>query len=190
MGGVLSIFTGGEVYVAVFPATSATVTLPVTADPSTVSTRGLGAEVEASPDKASVAVKGTFTFVLLQPAALAAGAAAPKATIGGVLSVFTVGDMKVAELPAISVTVTGPFTEAPSAVSTSGLGTDVEATPERLSAVVKGKLTFVLFQPAPLGAGFATPKASVGGVLSMLMPVTVTGGLTLPATSVQVPDAD
>src|SRR2546425_12565381 len=110
MGGVLSIFTGGEVYVAVFPATSATVTLPVTADPSTVSTRGLGAEVEASPDKASVAVKGTFTFVLFQPAALATGTAAPKATTGGGLSGFTVGDMKVAEVPAIFVAGTGAVT--------------------------------------------------------------------------------
>src|SRR3989442_10855116 len=122
MGGVLSIFTGGEVYVAVFPATSATVTLPVTADPSTGSTRGLGIEVEANPDKASVAVKGTFTFVLFQPAALGAGAAGPNETVGGVLSILTTGELKVALLPATSVTVMEPLTAVPSLLRSRGLG--------------------------------------------------------------------
>ena len=46
-------------------------------------------------------------------------------------------------MPATSVTVTVPVTAAPSAVRLSGLGDDVSATPERLSAVVKGTLTLV-----------------------------------------------
>ena len=111
-------------------------------------------------------------------------------TTGGVLSILTVGDVKVAELPAKSMAVTVPVTDAPSVVSRSGVGTDVEAIPERLSAAVKGKLTFVLFQPLALGAGFAALNESVGGVLSILIPATATGVLTFPALSVHVPAAD
>src|SRR5437870_13799360 len=89
-----------------------------------------------------------------------------------------------------SVTVTVPLTAAPSAVRVSGLGTDVAATPDNASAAVYGKATLVLFHPAAFAAGVAAaPNASVGGVLSILIPATVTGGLTLPATSVHVPDA-
>lgn len=189
VGAVLSIFTGDEAYVAVLPATSVAVTLPVTADPSAVSKIGLGTEVEANPDKASVTVNGTFTFVLFHPAALAAGVAGPNVTTGGVLSIFTEADVKVAVLPARSVTVTVPMTDAPSAVSTRGLGTDVDPTPDKASAAVNGNTTFVLFHPAGFGGGFAAPNTSVGGVLSILMPATVTAGLMFPATSVHVPDA-
>ena len=67
------------------------------------------------------------------------------------MSIFTGGEVNVAEFPATSVTVTAPVTAEPSTVSTSGLPAGlVEATPERLSAVVKGKLTLALFQPDAL----------------------------------------
>ena len=69
----MSIFTLGEVNVALFPATSVTVTLPVTEEPSEVNERGLCIEVEAKPDNPSVAVKGTDTFVLFQPAPFGVG---------------------------------------------------------------------------------------------------------------------
>ena len=73
-GGVLSIFTGGEVSVALFPATSVTVTGLVTAEPSEPSCSGLAAGlVDATPESASAAVKGIVTFVLFQPAAFGAG---------------------------------------------------------------------------------------------------------------------
>jgi len=52
----LSIFAAGDVNVAVFPATSATVTLPLTDAPSVLNTMGLGVEEEAKPDSASDAV--------------------------------------------------------------------------------------------------------------------------------------
>src|SRR5437660_631677 len=103
-GGVLSILKAGLVKVAVLPATSVTVTVPVTAAPSAVSTNGLVAGlVLATPDRASAAVKGTETFVLFHPAALGAGVAVPKVSVGGVLSIFTVRVVEVAMFPASSV---------------------------------------------------------------------------------------
>src|SRR2546425_12995094 len=113
------------------------------------------------PESASVPLKLTATSVLFHPAAFGAGKAAACA-IGGVLSILTEGEVKVAVLPAASFTVTLPLTDAPSAVSDSGLGTDVDATPDRLSSVVKGKATFVLFHPAALAAGAAAANVSVG----------------------------
>src|SRR5438046_2313729 len=73
VGAVLSILTEGEVNVAVFPATSVTVTLPFMVVPSLLNDNGLGIEVEATPDSASTTVNGTETFVLFHPAAFAAG---------------------------------------------------------------------------------------------------------------------
>jgi len=190
VGGVLSILIVGEVYVALLPATSVTVTAPATAAPSVASDNGLGTDVEATPERTSEEVKPIATLLLFHPAAFAAGTADPNVTTGGVLSIFTGGDVNVAVLPARSVIVTTPLTDDPSAVTDKGLGTEVEAIPERLSAVVKLKATLVLFQAAAFGAGDAAPNASVGAVLSILMPVREDGGLVLPALSVQVPDAD
>ena len=110
--------------------------------------------------------------------------------IGGVLSILTEGDDKVATFPALSVTVIEPFTDSPSALRTRGLAGLVDATPERASEAVKGKETFVLFQPAALGGGLAAPKSIVGATLSMLIPLMDAARLTLPALSVQVPEAD
>jgi hypothetical protein len=82
----------------------------------------------------------------------------------GVLSIFALGEVNVALLPATSVTVTIPLTAVPSVVNDSGLDTDVEETPGKLSAVVKLNSTFVLFHPAALAArpeipGLNPPRA-------------------------------
>ena len=80
----------------------------------------------------------------------------------------------------------GPI-ELPSVVSVSGLGTLVDATPERLSAVVNENETSVLFHPASLAAGFGAPKVNVGGVLSILIGPKLPALAVLPALSLQVP---
>ncbi len=143
----------------------------------------------ARPERVSAQVKLTVTSVLFQPFALAAGVRLPL-IVGGVLSIFTAREVNVAVFPALSVTVTVPLTADPSVISTKGLGIEVEATPERLSVVVKLKETSVLFHPAALAAGLCAPKLSVGGVLSILIPLAVAVALTFPALSVQVPEAE
>src|SRR5205807_2638626 len=174
-GGVLSILKAGLVKVAVLPATSVTVTVPVTAAPSAVSTNGLVAGlVLATPDRASAAVKGTETFVLFHPAALGAGVAGPKVSVGGVLSILTVWEVNVAVLPATSVTVTVAVAPAVSSANVTGLAGLAVATPERVSAAVNEIVTgVVLFHPAALGAGVVAPKLTVGGGLSILKAVLV-----------------
>src|SRR6266478_1629440 len=141
------------------------------------------------PDSTSNALNVVVTFSLFHPFALGSGLKVAVIT-GGVLSIFTAGDVNVAVLPAPSVRVTIPVKDGPSVVSASGLGTDLETTPDKSSAAVKLSVTFVLFQPPALGAGVGVPKVSVGGVLSILNPFTTTGVLTFPALSVHVPDAD
>src|SRR5690606_23111098 len=89
---------------------------------------------------------------------------ATQVTTGGVLSMRTTGDVKVATLPATSVTVTVPATASPSLLSTKGLGTDVPATPDTASAVAKAIATSALYHPAALAAGVV--HSSVGRVLS------------------------
>jgi hypothetical protein len=192
VGGVLSILTAGDVNVLLLPAASVTVTAPVTDAPSDVSISGLLAGfVETTPDRLSVVVKENDTSVLCQPFPFAAGLALPNVTVGGVLSILNAGDVKVALLPALSVTVIVPLTELPSVVRSSGVAVGlVEATPERPSEVVNGTETSVLFQPAAFAAGVAAPNVSVGAVLSMLMLLAVAVALTFPALSVQVPEAD
>src|SRR5207302_10115568 len=126
----------------------------------------------ASPDKASVALNETVTFELFHPLVLAEGDWTAVIT-GGVLSILTEGDLKVALLSALSVTVTVSLTDDPSAANNNGLDTELDATPDRLSAGVKLNVTFVLFQPAAFGAGEGVPNATVGGVISVLMPIRV-----------------
>src|SRR5438552_4717123 len=48
-------------------------------------------------------------------------------------------------------------------------------------------VTSVLFQPLTLAAGALTGVGALGGVLSMLMPLTVDGSAALPALSRQLP---
>src|SRR5437016_56188 len=57
------------------------------------------------------------------------------------------------------------------------------ASPLSLNVTV----TSVLFQPAALAAGAFTGVGAFGGVLSILMPLTVDGSAALPATSTQLP---
>src|ERR1051326_4138058 len=149
----------------------------------------MGGLPAAMPERLSVHVKETVTAVLFHPLAFANGVRVPVIS-GAVLSIFTDGELNVAELPALSVTVIEAEMPAPSAVSMRGLAEEVVSTPESPSLVVKGTLTFVLFQPAALARGLAAPNVTPGGVLSMLMPVLVACTLTLPALSVHVPAAD
>jgi hypothetical protein len=130
------------------------------------------------------------TSVLFHPLAFAAGVLEPSST-GGVLSIFNAGEVNVAVLPALSVTVTEPVSPVPSLVTVSGLAPGfVLCTPERLSVTVNGIDTLLLFQPAAFGAGVGESKVTLGGVLSILIPKTVAVVLLLPALSVHVPLAD
>src|SRR2546426_4458475 len=89
VGGVLSIFTAGEVNVALFPARSATVTVCVTPLPSVVRTSGFDGVVAASPERLSAAANAIETLPLFQPAAFGEGVGDAKVTVGGVLSIWT-----------------------------------------------------------------------------------------------------
>src|SRR6185436_18604399 len=89
--------------------------------------------------------------------------------------------VKVALLPALSVTVTWPVTFAPSVLNTSGLAMLVDASPDSASLRVNGMLTLVLFQPVALGTGEGLPKFSTGGVASRF---TVTELLVVPQPEV------
>src|SRR5512139_1702468 len=80
---------------------------------------------------------------------------------GGVVSMFTGGEVNVLLFPATSVTVTDAVTPVPSILNSSGLPGDAVATPEWLSAVVKGMDTAVLCQPAAFAAGIGASKVSV-----------------------------
>src|SRR6185503_20337247 len=101
--------------------------------------------------------------------------------IGATLSMLRATLVKVALLPALSVTVTWPVTFAPSVLHTSGLAMLVDASPDSASLRVNGMLTLVLFQPLALGAGEGLPKFSTGGVASRF---TVTEALVVPPEEV------
>ncbi len=89
-------------------------------------------------------------------------------TTGGVLSMLIAALVNVAELPALSVTVTDCVMPMPSFAKARGLDSLVDATPEVSSLVVKGMLTSEPFQPPAFGAGAVAPKVSAGGVASRL----------------------
>src|SRR5439155_26225945 len=118
---------------------------------------------------------------LFHPAEFAAGARLP--TIAGlvlsILMLLTVASSAV--LPALSVQLPLLVTDwfCPSVVTVPP-DTWFVAMPDRLSAQSNDTVTSVLFQPAALAAGVLLP-VSTGFVLSMLMPLTVTGSATLPA---------
>src|SRR5205807_9150654 len=85
------------------------------------------------------------------------------------LSIFTAGVVvKVAALPALSVTVAVVVRPVPSPVTTAGLGVLV-ATPEKLSSVLYVNVTSPLFHPALLAAGLAESKAKVGAIVSTVI---------------------
>jgi hypothetical protein len=147
-----------------------------------VSVGGLPA---ANPERPSVQAKLTVTFVLFQPNEFAAGVRLP-VILGPVLSmlipVLVTGSLT---FPATSVQVPGPADcPAPSVVNV--IAAVQVAMPDKPSVPLKVTVTFVLFQPAAFGAGDCAADA-VGAVLSILMPVRLTGSLTFPALSVQVP---
>ena len=167
-GVVLSILTVGEVTVTELPAMSDTVTVWLTAAPSALRVSGLVGAPGARPDRVSMTMNGAVTLVLFQPAGLGGGDGAPNATTGAVLSILTVGEVTVTELPAMSETVTVWLTAAPSALRVSGLVGAPRARPDRVSVMVNGAVTLVLFQPARLGAGDGAPNATTGAVLSSL----------------------
>src|SRR5438067_1789906 len=91
-----------------------------------------------------------------------------------------------AVLPALSLAVPVTDCAAPSLLRV--VGPAQLATAESASAQVKLTVTSLLFQPAAFAAGEAAPVI-VGGVLSMLMPLTVAEAV-FPAVSVQLPLAD
>ena len=121
---------------AVLPARSVTVTMPVTSLPSVVNTKGLVGRLLSTPESASAAVYGTDTSVLFQPAALGAGIAVPQLKLGVVLSILKADEVNVAMFPAMSVTVTMPVTLLPSTVSIKGLSGRLLSTLESASSTV------------------------------------------------------
>jgi hypothetical protein len=90
-----------------------------------------------------------------------------------------------AEFPALSkhVPVTDWAPPSPRVVLEGPLN-----TPERLSVQVKLTVTGTLFHPLMLAPGDLKP-VMIGGVLSMLIPLTVVDAV-LPALSAHVPVAD
>src|SRR6187431_2193174 len=84
--------------------------------------------------------------------------------MGATRSMFTGGVENVASLPALSAIVTGLERPAPSPETITGLSCDAWKTPDNASLAMNGKLTSVVFQPAPLAAGEPAPQFSAGGV--------------------------
>src|SRR4051794_27934384 len=85
---------------------------------------------------------------------------------GAVRSIFTVGEVKVAELPAPSTALADAVSVAPSPVMVELAGQ--LATPDTPSAHDQAMATLALSQPAPLGLVVAVPEP-VGLVLSILI---------------------
>ncbi len=106
--------------------------------------------------------------------------------LGSVWSMLIAPTVDEAVFPASSVQVPVTDWDVPSVLSMLGL--DEELIPERASVQVKLTVTGPLFQPFELGPGLLEPE-TVGGVRSMLIPVTVVDA-EFPALSVQLPVAD
>src|SRR5262245_5438483 len=104
----------------------------------------------------SSTLKVTCTLLRYQPS-LPSVPVIETSMTGAVRSMFTRGEVYVAELPATSVTVTCCVRPGPSPVNSSGLGTLVEDTPEVVSSAKNGKLTSPVFQN-PTGSGLRLPK--------------------------------
>src|SRR5438477_322564 len=136
----------------------------------------------------SAQVKFTVTSVLFQPLALAAGVRPPVIT-GLVLSIFTVTLAIALVLPALSVHV--PLTSVPLVSAVRPLPVVQLSIPLLIVPAsplsLKVTATSVLFQPLTLAAGALTAVGGLGGVLSILMPLTVEESAALPALSRQLP---
>src|SRR5439155_16672859 len=145
----------------------------------------------STPDRTtpvSAQAKVTVTSALFQPKAFGAGLRLPVIT-GLVLSIFTVTLAIVLVLPALSVHM--PLTSVP-LVSAVRLFPVVQLSIPLCTApasllLVKLTATSVLFQPFALAAGALTVVGALGGVLSMLMLLTVEASAALPALSTQLP---
>ena len=133
-------------------------------------------------------MKFTVTSVLFQPLVLAAGVRSPVIT-GLVLSIFTVTLAIALVFPALSVHV--PLTSVPlvsvvTLLPVVQLSIPLCTVPASLP-LLKLTVTSVLFQPLALAAGALTAVGGLGGVLSILMPLTVAESAVLPALSTQLP---
>src|SRR5207245_1267688 len=92
--------------------------------------------------------------------------------------------------PALSIALPAMVWFAPSPTSTGGVQL---ATPDSESPQVKvtvGLPVATLYQPVTAGLPGVMVRVIMGVVLSMSMPVTDAGSLTLSALSLHVPDAD
>src|SRR5437667_181253 len=193
LGGVLSILMPLTVEEsAALPALSTQLPVLVTEAFCTSAVNVCPATVlVSSPDStapASAQVKFTVTSVLFQPLALAAGVRPP--TIAGlVLSIFTVTLAIALVLPALSVHV--PLTSVPLVSAVRPLPVVQLSIPLLIVPAsplsLKVTATSVLFQPLTLAAGALTAVGGLGGVLSILMPLTVEESAALPALSTQLP---
>src|SRR6266850_1045192 len=180
VGGDLSILTAGAVKVALFPATSVTVTVCVTPRPSVVRSSGPAEVVVATPERLSAVVKAIDTRPLFQPAAFGGGVGDAKVTVGAVLSIRTGKVLGASALPALSrakyVSVVVPSavigTEATLPLTRPASGwvplsenwISLTPDPPRLSVALSATVTFVLFQPLAFGLGEGTAVV-VGGVM-------------------------
>jgi len=160
----MSIFTADEVKVALLPAKSVAVTVPVTADPSVINTNGLLAGfVEARPDRVSAAVNENETLVLFHPLALADGLAAPNVSVGAVASRLIVTDCELVPpmLVAWQVKVVPEVSDDTLLISHPV----IEATVDSGSVTVQFTVTLLMYQPllpkVPVTDGVIT-----GGVMS------------------------
>ena len=183
LGGVVSMLILPTVAEYVFPATS--VQVPVTDSPEPSADRVDGAEVELTPDRASVHEKLTVTATLFQPLAFAEGDLDP-VMVGGVLSILMLETVAEALFPARSVT--NPVTDSPRPSLAGLVGGLQKATPESASKHVKSTVALLLTHPLAFGEGEREP-VMVGGVRSMLILIAVVVA-ELPARSVQLPATD
>src|SRR5439155_221987 len=177
---------------AALPATSTQLPVLVTVwlAPSAL-TVALATVLVATPDctaPASAQLKPTVTSTLFQPKAFGAGLRLPVIT-GFVLSIFTVTLAIALVLPALSVHV--PLTSVPLVSAVRPLPVVQLSIPLLIVPAsplsLKVTATSVLFQPLTLAAGALTAVGGLGGVLSMLMPLTVEESAALPALSRQLP---
>jgi len=134
-----------------------------------------------------VPANDTVTSVLFQPLAFAPGLALA-VVVGGVLSML-MPEAVAGALTLSALSVQAPEADWPAPSVVSNVGEVQLASPESASLPLNVTVTSVLFQPLAFAPGLALALA-VGAVLSMLMPEAVAGSLTLPALSVQVPEAD
>ena len=107
--------------------------------------------------------------------------------IGAVVSILIAEVVSDLALPARSLTDRVLVRFAPSPLIVVSTGTVAGSTPDSPSVAVQWIMTSPRYQPAAFGAVVGVP-ASVGAVLSMLIPETVVDAL-LSAVSVAVPDA-